>query len=494
MRAPVVSGLLLASLLAATPALADPASPEGAQELSRTAAAYFGKAAVDQGIIVIAPQGESYLATIDLQTAIDELKLPGGVMRLARWSLVLTPMADDAWKVAADGFPMLDIVAEDGSGGFSLTVNGFRFDGVFEPRLFAFLNSTANAQSVDFKIRAPDRATGRSTDVAVHQGAIATETKAVDVGGGAATIAIEQKIEGGHETVRATPKPNAGGPAVPPVEIVYDFGPSSSEGSLEGLRALALRDLWLFLVARADQADLEPAEFQSELKAKVLTALPIWDKLTATLGLRDLTMETTGIKVALKNLSETVAMSGLTARGSLEFGVKVGDLSVNSALLPAWAEPLTPTAFDFDVKVSAAGLDQIVRLAIDDFDIRSKPPLPPASGEKIKALLISGEPKLTISPGHLTTGSLDLSFEGELALTPPKPTGRFKVMADGLDKIIAIVGKAAESDARLQKALLGATFLKGLAVAGPDGKLLWDIELGADGAVSVNGMPMPKAE
>jgi hypothetical protein len=155
---------------------------------------------------------------------------------------------------------------------------------------------------------------------------------------------------------------------------------------------------------------------------------------------------------------------------------------------------LTPTAFDFDVKVSAAGLDQIVRLAIDDFDIRSKPPLPPASGEKIKALLISGEPKLTISPGHLTTGSLDLSFEGELALTPPKPTGRFKVMADGLDKIIAIVGKAAESDARLQKALLGATFLKGLAVAGPDGKLLWDIELGADGAVSVNGMPMPKAE
>ena len=33
---------------------------------NKTAAAYFGKAAVEHGVIAIAPQGESYLATIDL--------------------------------------------------------------------------------------------------------------------------------------------------------------------------------------------------------------------------------------------------------------------------------------------------------------------------------------------------------------------------------------------------------------------------------------------
>ncbi len=144
--------------------------------------------------------------------------------------------------------------------------------------------------------------------------------------------------------------------------------------------------------------------------------------------------------------------------------------------------------------LSAAGIDKIVRLAIDEFDGAATPPLSAEIGARMKAMLMSGDPKLTIAHAHLTSPNLDLAFHGALALTPPKPSGKLEVASDNLDKALAVIGKAAESDPALQKAMLGVTLLKGLAKAGPDGKLTWEIALDPVGAVTVNGMPLPKSK
>jgi hypothetical protein len=158
MRAHIFSASVVAAVLAAPSALADPATPEGAQQLSQTAAAYFGKAAIEHGVIAIAPQGESYLATIDLQKLSDAFKLPGDVRLTGRSSVVLTPMADGEWRVSADDFPIIALErgGDDKGPIFSMSAKGFQFDGVFEPRLAAFPSSKADADSLDSKC-------GRST-------------------------------------------------------------------------------------------------------------------------------------------------------------------------------------------------------------------------------------------------------------------------------------------------------------------------------------------
>ena len=326
MRAPVFSTSVVAAMLTAAQALADPATPQGAQELGQTAAAYFGKAAVEHGVITITPRGESYLATIDLQHASDAFKLPADVRLTGRSSLVLTPMADGAWNVSADDFPTI-VLARAGDANalsFSMSATGFHFNGVFDPRLAAFLSSKTKADSVDFKLRALDRATGQPKDFMFHYGAATVTTAGVAAGDGGVTIALQEQIDSARKSVSELAE--NGGPA-DAVAATYDIGPLVGEGSIEGLRAASLGDLWRFLVAHAEHRDPEPGAFQSALKTKIVAALPLWDKIATTVTIQDVAVQTIGAKAAMKNVTESVAMSGLGAQGSLGFGVKIGDLS-----------------------------------------------------------------------------------------------------------------------------------------------------------------------
>ncbi len=489
MRA-VFPASVVAALFAVPAAHADPATSEGARQLSRTAAAYFGEAAVEHGLIAITPQGDGYLATIDLQRAIDAFELPPDVRLAGRSSLVLTPIADGAWNVSADDFPtiVLDVGPQGSGPSFSLNASGFHFHGVFDPSLAAFRESKASADSVDFKMRAFDRPTDQPREFAFHYGAATVWTAGQAAGESGVTIGVRERIDSGQNRVS---EPAANDSPAGSAATNYDIQSLVGEGSIEGLRTATLADLWRFLVAHLEHRGPEQPSFQTALKRRILAALPLWDRISATATIQDATVQTSGAKIAMRNAAESVAMSGLAARGSLGFGVNIGALSVESPLLPAWAGPLTPTVVDFDVMLSAAGIDKIIRVAIDEFDADATPPLPADSRARMGAMLMNGDPKLTIAHGRLTSPDLDLAFQGAFALSPPRPSGKLEISADNLDKTLAVIGKAAESDPALQKTMLGLTLMKGLARTDASGKLNWEIALDAAGAVSVNGAAMP---
>jgi len=404
-------------------------------------------------------------------------------------------MADGAWKVSADDFPT---IALERSGdakafSFSMSVTGFHFDGVFDPKLAAFASSKANADSFDFKMQTIDRATGQPRAILSHYGAMTASTTGAAAADGGVTIAFHEQIDSARKSMIEPTTVKNDNPPLPPIELTYDIGPLMGEGSVEDLRAAGLGDLWRFLVAHADHVDAEPAAFQSGLKMRILAALPLWDKIATTVTIHDMTLQVIGSKAAMKDVTESVAISGLGAQGSLGFGLKVGDLAIESPLIPAWAAALAPKVMDLDLTLSAAGIDKIARLAIDDFDASATPPLPAETSARMKAMLLSGDPKLTVGRGHFKSPDLDLDLQGGLALTPPKPSGKVQIAADSLDNLLAIFGKAAESNPSLHPAVLGLTLMKGLAKTDANGKLNWEIALGADGAVSVNGMAMPTA-
>jgi len=394
MRSPRRLALLCAASLTVAPAVADAPAPDRAGELRETAKGYFGKAAIDLGVIAIDPQGDGYLATIDFQRVVDGLHLPEGRLAVGRWSIVMIPMADGAWKIAADNWPWIafDAPADKGSVSGSIKANGFRLDGVYEPALGAFRSSAWRAEAVDFKIYALDPAKSETQDIQFHQLGVAIDTQAADAGGGAVTTKFREKDEGAHQTLLLT-HPAVGAASPPPTNSVYSQGPSEIVGSYEGLRTTQLLDLWRFLVALADRDDPDAAiGAQNELRAKLLAMLPLWDNLNATATIRDVAMETPGIAISVKTLSETLAIGGLDAQSDLRLALKFDDFSLKSPLIPAWIQPLTPSAVDFDMKLSVAGLDKVARVAIEDFDFAAKPPLSAISDAKIAAILAAGDP------------------------------------------------------------------------------------------------------
>jgi hypothetical protein len=174
------------------------------------------------------------------------------------------------------------------------------------------------------------------------------------------------------------------------------------------------------------------------------------------------------------------------AQAAMELGFNMDGLSVPSGLVPAWAAPLVPTALDIDVKFQMNDLDKIAHAAISGIDLRPNQSPDVSKFAVVAAMAMSGEPKITLAPGHLSSPSLDLYFHGEMALVP-KPMGTLTVEAEGLDKTLSRLQEAAKNNPELQQAVLMLTVAKGQAKPGANGRSLWVVGYGEDGALSVNG-------
>jgi len=476
----------LVLLLAGAPALAEPATSEGAKALAESFATYFGQSALDKGIINVAPQGEDYKVTVDLQKLVDGQGLPpGDSVQIGAVSFLTSPQQGGAWKVAMSSFPSVSahLSSPDGDVAGSFAVNGYKFDGVYDPKLASFLAAKGSADLVDVKW------TAKGTDVALQEAGFAFDVQSSDAGGGAVSVKARNTIKSVSETVKVTSPAKQGAPAQP-VSIVYKLGPLSGDATLEAMHSRGLLDLWAFLVAQ--QGVEHVVEHQDELKSRLKAILPLWNSAKVDASISDVSAGLPFGEVGLKSFGERIGFSGLASHGEFELGFKLDGPTFPAALLPSWSKPLLPSSLDADFKMTAEGLDQIARALIDDLDLKATPPLSEASQGKLAAMWLGGHPRLVIGPGRLTSPSYAISVQGELEMTKPKPSGRLTIEADGLDKTFATIQEAAKTTPMLQQALAGLTFVKGLAKPAADGKPSWVIELGADGAVSVNGMKFGK--
>jgi hypothetical protein len=476
---------ILPFLLASVPALAEPATPDGAKALGQSFAAYFGRPAIDQGIIAVAPQGEDYKVTVDLQRVIDGLGAPPGSIKLDALAFLTSPQQGGTWKVSANGFPngSLHLTLPDGEYSGSLALSGYKFTGVYDPKLAIFLNANNTIDLIDVKWTAKD------ADVSLQETGSVVDFQGSDAGSGAANGKMHHSVKGLVETVKVTPKvdkptssPGAG------MSMTYKLGSLTSDGTIDAIRGRSMLDLWAYLVGL--QGIGHAIEHQDELKSRITSILPLWNQMKVALAVNGMSVQLPFGAVGLKTLTEKVAMSGLTPHGEFEIGLGFDGLTLPAALLPPWAGPLLPTLLDSDFKLSVDGLDQLVRTAIADFDMKANAPLSPENEAKLAGMWFAGKPKLVIAPSRIVSPNYTLSVQGELALTMPKPTGKFTVSADGLDKTMSVVQAAAQSNPQLQQALPILTFIKGLAKTGADGKPSWEIALGPDGAVTVNGQKM----
>jgi len=479
-RWPSAAFLLIATTSAP---LAAPASLDGAHAIERGYVDYFGKAAIDKGVVSVAPDGDDYLVSWDLQKALDLVGSPAGALRIGRFSYRLIPAGEGAWTATADRFPSLafDVPTDKGKMTGTLDFAGFRLDAGGDAAQANFLRSLVAADSLagKFHLAEPDR----NADFDLAESGLSIETRAKTSDGGAGVdVAIAQSVKSLNETILAPPPSGEGAP----VAATYRIGAIAGGAAISGLRAREIGELWKDVVAHGEGADAAV-----ELNRRLRAALPLWNDLKTNGELHDLALQTPMAEATVKTFAEKVGLSGLAADGAAQIGVTIDELRFKSPLLPPWADQLSPISFRFDLSLAVNGLDQAAELALDDPGLDGKGELSPQTRDKIAAILVAGRPKLTLSPGRLTTPTLDLTFEGEASIETGAPSGHFTFAADGLDKTIALFEEVAKSEPDFQAAALSLIFAKGLATTGADGRLAWKVDVNESGEVSVNGAPLP---
>ena len=348
---------------------------KGAKEIEQGYADFFSKAVIDKGIVSVAPDGKDYVVAWDLQKALDLAGPPTGAVRIERFSYTLTPAGEGAWTIKADRFPSLafDVPTDKGKATGTLDLSGFHLESAYDAAQVNFLRSLVAVELLAGKFHIADVARGADIDLAESGISVETRAKTSDSGAGV-DVALAQSVKSLTETVLAPP-PNGQGA---PVKVTYNVGGVVGGAAITGLRAREIGDFWKYVVAHVEDADAPP-----EWKQRLRATLPVWNNLQANAEIHDLTLQMPMVDATLKTLGETIGLSGFVADGAAEIEVKIDELAFKSALLPSWAEQLSPASLSLDLRVTGTGLDQAAELALDDPNFGGKADLSPETQDKI---------------------------------------------------------------------------------------------------------------
>ena len=187
------------------------------------------------------------------------------------------------------------------------------------------------------------------------------------------------------------------------------------------------------------------------------------------------------------------ASGALSPTGAFGEHFEASGLALPPTLIPAPFAGFAPTAFSigfrasgFDVAAASAEMLADLHLAGDG------PPISPDDEAKIRAKLIGPEGVvIDIEPSHIIAPLLDISFDGRIVYKGAKPTGKFTVHMRNFDKTQAALKTLGPEVEKKVAPMLAMA--KGLAKTDGDGSLIWVGEIGADGVMKVNGLPLGKS-
>ena len=471
-------------------AQAAPATADEASRIKDLFERYVGPPAIGQpSAVTVAPDGESYRVTLDLKQALRGLEGFGVTTDPNLSTTMLTPLPDGTWKVASTDSPPIVIHFRDES--IALKAASTRFDGIYDPRMFAFKTITAQYAGYDYSRSGPSLVQDSHTDQIGFTFAGSPDD------GGTVTGTAHETVAGSKVDVlmkpAATPPSSATGapatapPAKPTTSISYAVPTAALDIAVQKLETKSLLDIWAFLVAHPNRESLVAA--QDDLRAILRTALPF-----ATALKEDGTADALSVTTSLGLFSAKTASGGLdlenldgTAKAATSFAI--GGLKVPADQLPPWMQGLVPTDLSIAFGVDGIHAAEAASEAVNDFDLRSDRPFTPDQSTKIGHLAMPSAATVTISPSRLTSQLLDIRFDGA-ATVSDVPEGHVTIKATGLDKAIASLQSASTSDPSAGQALGPLVLAKNLAKPEADGSLSWLVELKGGGPVTVNGTPL----
>ena len=477
-----LSAVLLATTAFSCPSFALQANTDGAKKLADVFETYLGKPSAGKtGAVTVVPDGEGYRVTLSLAAL--AAPVANGVFNIEGGSVVFsaTEQPDGNWHVVSNA--PLQATVKIGPQVQTVQWDGVKYDGVFSPKLGAFVSATSAAQKGTQTVSSPEvSATSGYSDVL---GKLQSTPAGVD----AVTTKIDQSFKDFHEELTFSIPKKEGDPARPDIKAGFRFGSGTSTIVIDSFRARRFLDLWAFLVAHPSREAI--ATGQADLKAILRPLLPLFQKMSGDVAVNDVGVQTPVGAFAVKSLAGNVDFSGLVSGAKFGEDFKLAGLSIPPGLAPAWSAGLVPTAAAFGFRIEGLDLGAASKEAVEDFTLNAPAPFNDADIAKIVAAVAPGNTfKVALTPGRLTSALLDVSFDGVATVVIPAASGRLNVHAKGVDAALAALQKGMATDKNAAQAFGVLTMAKGFGKPGADGATDWVIDYSPEGGVTINGAAM----
>ncbi len=488
-RAALASCVALAGLSASAFAKDLAPSPDGAQKLQAFFAAYLGK----QAPVTLSPADPGYMVAFDFAALTAPLKTAGFAFDPATLKYHVVEQDDGGWRVEVSSFPTMvaHIHAQDGGqtlvGTETIAVDGAKGQALIDPAIGFWRSLSGEADSANIEAKFP------GIDENVQVGAMKFSGTGQAGADGAVSAAMTETAASANLKFDVDPKAikaaKAGGDAQP-YSVNVKTDQVSADVKLDGLRTRPLLDLWAFFVAHPTRPEL--AANEAAFKTLLAAAFASQTKAEETASLEKIVADIPQGQVTID--SAKFGASGASGpTGAFGEHFEANGLTLPDTLVPGPFRGFAPTAFaigfrasGFDVAAASAELIADLHLAGDG------PAIAPDDEAKIRAKLIGADGiVIDIEPSRIVAPLLDISFEGQIVYKGAKPTGKLTVHMRNFDKTqAALKTLGPEVEKKIAPMLAMA---KGLAKTDGDGSLVWVGEIGADGVMKVNGLPLGKA-
>jgi hypothetical protein len=488
-RAGVLAGAALAAMVTAAAANDLPGTPEGANKIRAFIETYAGKAAAAAPALTVTPEAAGYAIAFDIGALTAALNATGVVYDSAVVKLMAFEQDDGAWRLEQTELPSLSghSTREDAHSDFVFAGAGYRASAVMDPALSWLRDQQAAADKIGLALHGPgvnetveiDRVQANLTSKAAPEGAVST---AIEETFGALSLAMSVDP-------RAF-KPDADSDGKP-FDLAMRSEAAGADIKLDGLKTQALLDLWAFWVAHPTRPEL--AANEAAFKGLISAALAGRPSFAEEVGMKTLDVRTPKGEFAVDGVQLGLggAVAGSDSRFSEHFAAN--GLKLPPEIVPEMYRGFVPTEFDVGFKVSGINLTAAAEEAVADLRLSGDdPPISREDHDRIVAKLAGGGPVvIDIPPSRVRAPEFDLAFEGQVRYLPDKPTGTITLHMQGFDKTVsALKGLGPEAQAKMAPVIAMA---KGLAKTDGDGALSWVGEIGADGMMKINGLPLGKA-
>jgi hypothetical protein len=459
--------------------------PEAVAALRRTLETYLTAVPFERGLLRLEADSTGQRLVIDPAPLLTDLAGSPVQFRPLRYRLAERPDGD--WDVSSDDAIEVEAAptVEGRTQTFLYRQDSQSFRGVFSPALAAFSQGELRAEGT----RNEQRDALSSSVAAIRSTSFTTSARANAAGG--ADVEFRQSYDGFQQTTTVQVPQGEGTPFS---SFGFDVAATGvrSEGRAEGVRTVAIRDLYALVLRNAAALEADPkgalaGPFGAELKTALREVLPLWAGLTGSTSAEAFHVSSLYGDLTIGQARQDLRFSGIGRDAGFDIDMALSGIDVASAFLPSWSATLLPEELTFGFAISGLDLAAPADLALREVDFRQDPPLSPEAQARVTAAFNLENMRSVLKPGSIRARDYDIAFSGAFTVQDSKPEARIAVDVGGLDQALTTLQAAAATQPELYQAVGVIQFAKGIGRPRDDGRLEWIVEAMADGSVTVNG-------
>ena len=481
MRRQILMASAALVLAYARPALAQEVSPADAESIQQTLTRYLPQEMIDAGLVTVKAASSIYELRFDPAVLLGKAQAGGAkVEGLKPMTAYLRPMPEGTYRIeASDSFDIKGTIdAAPGRNSFSYLVDSMTFDGVYDPEIFYFTSADWTTKHVAFTSTSQQESvTARFSETEMR---LAAEKKApgtIDITSTGVMKAFAQTITGGKNGR---------------VDIGADR--LDIDVRMDGARYKPFKDLVLFVLDNMHKKELNDAE-TARLKDLMRAVSPVFDNLAETIKASNVTIGTDRGTFGARSVTYDLHTDGIAPSTRVGFGLSVDGPTLPPGLVPPAFAEAVPDRATFKAAIKDLDISGVFSYYLEHADFsRSEPLTQDEKREAGRIVLPGGAMTVEFEEVSAVSPIYDVHLTGTMLLYPEEKDRRsadVTVTMRQFDKTVAYLQKNAAAVPQFGQAAFGLLMMKGLARDAGGGAQAWDIKVGEDGKVLINGQPLP---